>query len=350
MNSTDRPNTETTTEIVLPGIVEPDGLVVHHRPVPTPTVGQALVRVEASGVSFAEQGMRRGRYPGQPKFPFVPGYDLVGTVAAVGPDVDNGLLGTRVAAITKIGGWTTHAIVKAADLVSVPMDVDSGEAETMVVNGVTAWQMLHRSARVRSGQTILVHGANGGVGTILIQLARHAGIRVIGAASPRHHDALRRLGAEPVDYTDLGAMLARVRMLAPGGVDAVFDNIGGATLRGSWNLLAPHGILVSYAIASGLRESKSMERQFVAHVARLAWWNVLPNGRRTTFYNVWGGSRVRPARFRARLRMDLTAVFGLLADGVLTAEIAARIPLTEAAKAMQMAEARALPGKVILTP
>jgi NADPH:quinone reductase-like Zn-dependent oxidoreductase len=351
MNATDRPtDAETATEVVLPGIVEPEGLVVRLRPVPTPAAGQALVRMEASGVSFAEQGMRRGRYPGQPKFPFVPGYDLVGTVAAVGPDVDEALVGTRVAAITKIGGWTTHAVVRAADLVPVPTGMDPGEAETMVANGVTAWQMLHSSAKVRPGQTILVHGANGGVGSILIQLARHAGIHVIGVASPRHHDALRLLGAEPVDYADLDALVARVRELAPGGVDAVFDNIGGATVLRSWELLAPHGTLVSYAIAAAVNSSTSMERHFVALMGRIAWWNILPNRRRATFYNVWGGSRVRPAAFRARLRQDLTAVFALLADGVLNAQIAARLPLTEIVKAMRMAEARTVPGKVVLIP
>lgn len=342
--------TETVTEIVLPGIVEPEGLLVHHRPVTTPAAGQALVRMEASGVSFAEQGMRRGRYPGQPKFPFVPGYDLVGTVVAVGPGVDEALVGTRVAAITKTGGWTTHAVLRAIDLIPVPIDMDPGEAETMVVNGVTAWQMLHRSARVRSGQTILVHGANGGVGTVLIQLARHAGIRVIGVASPRHHDAMRLLGAEPVDYADLDALVARVRELAPGGVDAVFDNIGGATVLRSWDLLAPHGTLVSYAIAAAVDSSTSMERHFISLLARITWWNALPNGRRATFYNVWGGSRIRPARFRARLHQDLTAVLDLLADGVLTAQIAARLPLTDIVRAMQLAEARTIPGKVILIP
>jgi NADPH:quinone reductase-like Zn-dependent oxidoreductase len=92
-----------------------------------------------------------------------------------------------------------------------------------------------------------------------------------------------------------------------------------------------------------------MERHFVALLGRIAWWNVLPNRRRATFYNVWGGSRVRPAAFRARLRQDLTAVFTLLADGVLTAQIAARLPLAEIAEAMRMAEARTVAGKVILT-
>src|SRR6187551_2771975 len=93
------------TEIVLPGVVDPEGLQVARRPLPTPAAGQALVRMEATGVSFAEQQMRRGRYYDQPPYPFVPGYDLVGTVAAVGAGVDGGLTGRRVAAVTKTGGW-----------------------------------------------------------------------------------------------------------------------------------------------------------------------------------------------------------------------------------------------------
>lgn len=350
MTSDDHATTATATEIVLPGIVEPDGLVVRQRPVPHADAGQALVKVEASGISFAEQGMRRGRYPFQPKFPFVPGYDLVGTVAAVGPGVDAELVGNRVAAITKTGGWATHAVVPAAELVAVPSGVDPTEAETVVVNGLTAWQMLHRKAAVRPGQTILVHGANGGVGTTLVQLARHAGVHVIGAASPRHHDALRSLGVEPVDYADGDALVARVRQLAPHGVDAVFDNVGGATLQRSFRLLAPEGTLVSYAIASATRGGDSMALQFVVTLARLVWWNALPNGHKATFYDVWGGHRVRPARYRARLHKDLTTVFRLLADGVLTAQVAARFPLTDATEAMQLAESRTVRGKVVLVP
>ena len=99
------------TEVVLPGVVEPDGLQINRRAMPVPGPGQALVEVEATGISFAEQQMRHGLYPGQPKFPFVPGYDLVGTVRAVGPGGDDALVGTRVAAVTKTGGWATHALV-----------------------------------------------------------------------------------------------------------------------------------------------------------------------------------------------------------------------------------------------
>lgn len=229
----------TTTRVVLPGVVDPEGLRLEQVDLPAPTTGQVLVAVEASGISYAEQQMRRGRYYDQPAFPFTPGYDLVGTVVDLGPGTPAGLLGQRVAAMTKTGGWATHALVPAEDLVPVPAGVDPAEASTLVVNGITAWSMLHRSAKVRAGQTVLVHGANGGVGTVLAQLARDAGARVIGTASPRHHDALRDLGVEPVDYR--GDVEAQVRALAPDGVDAVFDHVGGAGLFASHRLLRRGG-------------------------------------------------------------------------------------------------------------
>jgi NADPH:quinone reductase-like Zn-dependent oxidoreductase len=228
--------------------------------------------------------------------------------------------------------------------------MDPAEVETLVVNGLTAWQMLHRTAKVQPGQTILVHGANGGVGTTLVQLARHHGVRVIGIAAPRHHDALRGLGVEPVDYADLGAMVARVRELAPGGVDAAFDNIGGATLRESWKLLAPRGTLVSYAISSSLDGTDSVFLSFVRLLTRLTVWNLLPNRRHAKFYNVWSGHLRNLTAFRARQREDLTAVFRLLADGVLTAHVAARLPLTSATEALELAESHTVYGKVILVP
>jgi NADPH:quinone reductase-like Zn-dependent oxidoreductase len=231
---TSEPTSFNTTEVIMPGIVEPEGLLIKSRMLNSPAAGQVTVKVEASGISFAEQSMRRGRYYEQPKFPFVPGYDLVGTVVAIGFGVDSSLLDKRVASLTKTGGWASHASLSASDLLPVPDGIDSIEAETLVVNGITAWQMLHREARIKSGQTILVHGANGGVGTILTQLALYAGVRVIGTASPRHHDALRDQGVEPIDYNDVD--LARsVLKLAPGGVDAVFDHLGGKSFSRSFS-------------------------------------------------------------------------------------------------------------------
>ncbi|MFE1646368.1 medium chain dehydrogenase/reductase family protein [Microbacterium sp. P01] len=338
-----------TVRVVLPGVVAPSGLEVTTAPIPAPGAGQLLVELEATGISFAEQMMRRGRYYGQPAFPFTPGYDLVGRVVDVGPGADEAMRGRRVATMTKTGAWAGHVVVEGRDSVLVPEGIAPEDAETVVVNGVTAWQMLHRIAHVRPGQTILVFGANGGVGGILIQLAHHHGVRIIGAASPRHHDALRAGGVIPVDYAD-PRLADRVREIAPGGVDAVFDNIGGDMTRTAWKLLAPGGVLVTYSIISALSDGGAMWVPFTKAIGQALWWSVLPNGRKATFYNLWAGHRTRPARFRRHLEEDLGQVFALLRDGVLTANIAARYPLSEIVAAMELAESRTLNGKVILVP
>ncbi|GHH23923.1 medium chain dehydrogenase/reductase family protein [Streptomyces lanatus] len=342
-------NTEGLVEVVLPGKVAPEGFEIRHGTVPTAGPGQVVIRMEATGVSFAEQQMRRGRYYDQPPFPFVPGYDLVGTVLATGEGVDPGLAGTRVAALLKVGGWASHVLVDAADVVPVPDGIGAAEAETLVVNGITAWQMLHRKARVRAGHTVVVHGANGGVGSVLVQLALAAGARVIGTASERHHDALRDQGVVPVDYRTAD-VAARIRELAPRGVDAVFDHVGGRGIVDSWSLLAPGGTLVSYGSASTRDDEGSKQWPVLKLLARVWLWNTLPNRRHAYFFNVWAGRALARNRFRARLRTDLTQVFTALQRGEVSARIAARLPLARVAEAVRLAESGTVAGKVVLTP
>jgi NADPH:quinone reductase-like Zn-dependent oxidoreductase len=341
-------NTEQLTQVVLPGKVEADGFVLEHAPVPTPGEGQVLVAVEASGISFAEQQMRRGRYYDQPPFPFVPGYDLVGTVRSTGDGVDPALRGRRIAALTKTGGWASHVVVDADKLVTVPDGLSAVDAETVVVNGITAWQMLHRKAGVKAGQTILVHGANGGVGSTLVQLARAAGVKVIGTASARHHDALRELGVTPIDYRTENVP-ARVRELAPGGVDAVFDHVGGRSVVDSWGLLAKGGTLLSYGSAATKEDTGSKQLPVLKLLARVLLWNALPNGRSAYFYNIWAGLRNKD-EFNARLRQDLTEVFEAMREGQLTAQIGGVLPFAKITEAMRLAESGTVAGKVVLTP
>ncbi|MFC4454806.1 medium chain dehydrogenase/reductase family protein [Deinococcus sonorensis] len=337
------------TEVVLPGLVEPSGLLIQSRSLAAPARGQVLVQMEATGISFAEQGMRRGRYPGQPRFPFVPGYDLVGVVRELGTGVDPAWRGKRVAAATKTGSWATHALIPAVDLVPVPPTLNPAEAETVIVNGITAWQMLFRSARVQAGQTILVHGANGGVGSILVQLARHAGIRVIGTAAPRHHAALRELGVEPIDYA-APDLTTQVRPLVPGGVHAAFDHLGLDSARRSFDLLAQGGTLVAYGTAADLNARGGMLPMFMRMLGQIVLWSALPNGRRASFYDFWSGKTLRPAVFRRHQHEDLAQVLSLLAEGAISAQVAARFPLSEVRQAMELAESRTVLGKVVLLP
>jgi NADPH:quinone reductase-like Zn-dependent oxidoreductase len=325
--------------MVLPGVGEPETLQPQLRDLPAPGPGQTVVRVEATGVSFAEQQMRRGKYYDQPAFPFVPGYDLVGVDEATGQ---------RVAALTKIGGWAQHVVLDSADLVPVPAGVSAADAETVVVNGITAWRMLHRVAKVRPGQTIVVLGANGGVGSTLAQLARHAGIHVIGTASTAHHERLRALGVTPIDYRTEDVP-ARVRALAPHGVAAVFDHVGGPGVADSWRMLARGGALVCYGTAATRDVPGNSRWPVLKLVAQLFVWNVAPNGRRASFFNLWAGVRNR-ARFRAEVREDLSQVLALLAAGAISAQVARTFPLREAAAALRFAEAGGLAGKVVIEP
>src|SRR3954447_2814344 len=270
-------------EIELPAIGEPDTLRVRTRELPNPKPNETSVRVEASGVSFAEQQMRRGKYYDQPDFPFVPGYDLVG--------IDD--TGRRVAALTKTGGWADHVILDRADLVPVPDGLAPEAVETVIVNGVTAWRMLHRSAKVRRGQTIVVLGAAGGVGSVLVQLASHAGIDVIGTAGPKQQERLRELGATAIDYRSEDVP-ARVRELVPDGVTAVFDHVGGPGIDDSWRMLARGGSLVSYGTAATKDVPGNPQLPVLKLLAKLTVWNVLPNRRSATFFNLWAGKRFRP--------------------------------------------------------
>ncbi|AKF04230.1 zinc-binding dehydrogenase [Sandaracinus amylolyticus] len=340
-----------TNEIVMNG----GTLEARERELAPLAGGQVLLRVEATGVSFAEVQMRRGRYPGQPAFPFVPGYDVVGRVIAVGAGVAPSWIGARAAAMTHVGGWAAHVVLDADALVPVPEGLDAAEVVALVVNGATAWKMLHRVARVRAGQTIVVHGAGGGVGTILVQLARLAGARVIGTCRGAQRASIEALGAIAIDY-ETGRVLEQVRAIAPDGVDAVFDHVGGASLRASWAMLATRGTLVSYGSASTRDAQGSAWTPIVLNMLRALAWSVLPSRRRARVFDVWGRSSLganamlRPARFRRELREDLAQVLALLETGALRAQVAARYSLRDAGLALQRHERGDLVGKIVLVP
>ena len=332
----------TGTEVVMPYQGPPDVLVVaRRRTAGGLKAGEVVVRVEAAGVSFAEVQMLKGRYFNQPKFPFVPGYDLVGIVEGVGEGVDGGLVGQRVAALTETGAWADRVTLDASGLVPVPEGLDPAEAVAAVTNGVTAWQMIHRAAKVRPGQTVLVHGASGGVGTLLVQLARLAGAEVIGTASASKHPGVRALGAVPVDYRGEDVP-GRVREISPDGVDAVFDHVGGPGLVDSWRMLRRGGTLVSYGSASTLGESGHRLRPYLPVFGRILLWSALPNGKHATFYYV--------KRWPKLFREDLSRVLSLLAEGKIEARVESRLPLERAAEALGLLASGKASGKVILVP
>jgi NADPH:quinone reductase-like Zn-dependent oxidoreductase len=337
------------TEMVLPYAGAAVRLEKHQRVLPAPARGQVIVRVEATGVSFAEQQMRRGRYYDQPAFPFVPGYDFIGKVVAVGEGVDLEV-GQRVAALTKTGAWSDHLAVDAADVTVVAAEVDPAEAEAVLLNGVTAWRLLHMVGTPAAGRTVVIHGANGGVGSLLVQLAQRAGFRVIGTASARNAEAVRSLGAVPLDrHQDV---LAGVRSLAPDGVAAVFDHVAGPGLRSSWSMLAPGGVLVVYGVAA-YRDARGGDPKAPVREAAALMQDLQSgdaSGRRALFFNIWEGRDKNPSGFRAALRADLNTLLHMLAAGEIRALVAHRFPLDEAFEALNLAESGRVTGKVVLVP
>ncbi len=342
MAKTGKTGAEAGIEIVMPREGGPEVLTVVRRgALRGPKAGEAVVRVEAAGVSFAEVQMLRGRYFNQPKFPVVPGYDLVGTVEEIGEGVDEGLLGKRVAALTETGAWADRVAIGAEKLATVPDGLEPADAVAVITNGVTAWQMVHRAAKVRPGQTVIVHGASGGVGTLLVQLARLAGAEVIGTASASKHETLRALGAVPIDYRNEDVP-KRVREISPDGVDAVFDHVGGSGLVDSWRVLRQGGTLVSYGSASTLRGTGHRLWPYLPIVARILLWSVLPNGKRATFYFV--------KRWPTLFREDLSTIFSLLAEGKIEARVDRRLPLERAAEALGLLTSGKASGKIVLVP
>ncbi|GAA4687665.1 NADPH:quinone reductase [Phytohabitans rumicis] len=312
--------------MVMPHAGEPEVLEFRERELPPPAPGQVRVRIEATGVAFAEVQMLRGRYYAQPKFPFVPGYDLVGRVEGTGQ---------RVATMTRTGAWSQAVDLPAEHLVPVPEELDAAEVVALITNGVTAYQMVHRVARVSAGQTVLVHGAAGGVGTLLVRLALAAGARVIGTASTAKHDRVRAMGATPVDYRD-PQLVEKV-----GAVDAVFDHAAGPGLKRSWRMLRRGGVLIVYGSAATLDDKGWRLTPYVQAMGRMLWWSIVPNGRRARFYSI---------NHKNHFDEDLATVIELLRTGELRPEVAARMPLTDAPKALRMLNDRTVVGKIVLEP
>ena len=316
--------------VVITGLGGPEVLKWVEEYLPTPRAGEVRVRILAAGVAFADVLMRRGLYPGTPKFPFAPGYDIVGEVDALGDGVSHFKIGQRVAALTMIGGYSGSTVVPASRLVPVPNGLDPAEAVSLVLNYVTAYQMLHRVAKLREGQRVLIHAAAGGVGTAALQLGELAGFEMFGTASKPKHALVASLGATPIDYRSEN-FVARLRELAPGGVDAVLDPIGGKNWWASYGCLRKGGALVCYGSQAALSEGK-LAAGF--GFATLGLVKILPDGKRASWYNVKSLSDTSPEMFRE----DLTCLFDLLCQQKVRPVIAGRFPLREAARANELLE------------
>jgi NADPH:quinone reductase len=336
---------------------------------PLPAPGEVRVRVLAAGVSFTDSQLRSGTYLGVPKPPFTPGYELVGVVEELGAGCERLHVGDRVGALTVWGADAERVCVPEAEAVEVPGDLDPAEVLSLVFTYMTAYQVLHRMAKVKHGESVLVHGAAGRVGTAVLELGRVAGLRLYGTCSGRDRAAVERLGAVAIDYRNED-FLTVVRALPERGVDVVLDSLGGPLSVRSFRALRPGGRLVVFGAYSTLvdgHKSRSAWLKWYASTATVAVWGLLSPRRRVMAYRIQklhGDRRqVVPVsgrapglpvgggpRYREWFREDFSVLVDLLRKGEIHPVVAERLPLTEARHAHEMLERAAAKGKLVLVP
>ena len=342
------------TRIVVRRYGGPDELQVVEEECPEPAAGEVRLRVLAAGVSLPDLMMREGIHPETPRVPFTPGWDLVGVPDRIGDGVAGLEPGQRVAALPVTGAYAEFVCLPQRELVPVPSGVDAAEAVSLVLNYVTAYQMLHRSARVTAGQRVLIHGAAGGVGSALLQLGRLAHLQMYGTCSSRSASVVADMGCVPIDYEHQD-FVSEIRRLTPEGVDVVFDGMGGSHLWRSRKALRPRGKVMAYGLTASLRGGRSTSRRpgrrrrfraiaiFGLYIA--GGW-LLPSRRRVIPYSIQWLKRLRPAWFR----QDLIALLELLQQQKIKPLIAHRFALAEARRAHALLGKGGVTGKIVLVP
>jgi len=340
------------TRIIVTHYGGPDALQVVEEECPEPKAGEVRVRVQAAGVSLPDIMAREGIHPETPRVPFTPGWDLVGVVDGLGAGISGIEPGQIVAAMPIHGAYAEFICVRRRELVPVPAGLDPAEAVTLILNYITAYQMMHRSAKVRSGQRVLIHGAAGGVGSALLQLGHLAGLGMYGTCSARGASAVSDLGGIPIDYRHQD-FVGEIRRLTSEGVDAVFDPIGGAHTWHSRQALRPGGRVVAYGNTTSLRgEGLSSGRPgrrnrlhgIPVYVLYIAGGWLLPGRKRIVPYSIQTLKRLRPALFR----QDLITLLNLLGEGKIKPLIAQRFPLAQARQAQELLGKGGVTGKIVL--
>jgi NADPH:quinone reductase-like Zn-dependent oxidoreductase len=324
----------------------PEGLEVVDAPLPTPKRGEVRVRVLASGLEYTDVVIRRHLYPqtAARRPPFVLGYDVVGEIDQLGDGVSGFQVGDRVADMTVLGSNAAYCTLKAGDLTRVPARVDPAEAAALILSWTTAYQLLHRAARVQRGQRVLVHGAAGAVGQALLVLGRMAGVELWGTARAAHAPLIRSLGATPIDYQreDFTRVLT-------GGFDVVFDGIGEDGYRRSFAALKPGGLVCAYGYTARVGAQTRL-LTVLTLIGRVYLWrrmlSWLPGGKRVRLYSI----NAMRARHPAWFKEDLERLFGLLAARAIRPRVAERIAFDEVAEAHRHIEEGGLDGKLVLCP
>ncbi|MEZ4452106.1 MAG: medium chain dehydrogenase/reductase family protein [Nannocystaceae bacterium] len=335
--------------IVIPRAGAPDVLQLRESPDPTPGPGEVRIRVQASGVNFADIMARMGLYPDAPPMPCVVGYEVAGEIDAVGEGVTEPAIGDHVLALVRFGGYSDVVVLPAEQTVAMPAGLGFEAAAAVPVNYLTAWVMLIHLGALQATDTVLVHAAAGGVGQAALQICKTRGARVIGTASAGKHGRLRDLGvSECIDYHNEDFEV-RIRELTGGrGVDIVLDALGGSALRKSYRCLAPLGRVFCFgasSLAPGTKRQLLPALRGLLSMPRFGAVELMSDNRGVLGVNMghlWGEG--------PKLRSMLHEIVAQISGGAFAPVVDRSFPFTEAAAAHAYIQAHKNFGKVVLKP
>jgi NADPH:quinone reductase-like Zn-dependent oxidoreductase len=305
-------------KVVITAFGDESKLAVVECELPDPDSGNVQLSVEYSIVCGSDVNMRRGTYPLQKKPPLTPGYSVIGKVRVNGKGCSKFTIGDRVACLSKYEGQAELINLPEKYLVRVPDDVDGKAAVALILDWVTAYQMLHRVAHIKPGEKMFVHALGGAVGGALLRLGLLAGASVFGTASAKKHDELRQLGAIPFEYANKNWIIAIQEL---GGVDAAFDPLGFESFDESYSVLRRGGMLVGYGMNLPAW-TKTPERPVIPAVLKMFAKNLLfGSGKRTTFFGVTRSSK--------NFSPDLELLFEWLKAGRISVPVKSTFTLDE---------------------
>ena len=330
--------------------------VVRDTALPVPGPGEVRIRVEASSLAFTDTLIRRNLYPGlKPSLPLTLGYDIVGRIDEVGPDVAQWHIGDRVADLVQVGGNTTHLVRPAASLVAVPKGLDAIRVEPLILTYMTAYQALFFEGDAKTGDAVLIYGASGAVGQAALDLCRAFGVRAVGVASAKHEDAVARMGATFVAYDrpDASATLDRLSRDAK-GFKVILDAARSEALSSVLARLAPDGRFVALGFSAAFRAAHRAGNarpgllaalRFAFDFLRIQWLSSRSGtARRVVFYDISKRRARHPEWFRA----DLSMLFTLFEQGRISPHIQRVFGLGEAIEAHRLMDAGQVEGRFVL--
>jgi len=313
----------------------PETLQIIENDLRPPRCKEARIKTLAAPVCAPDITARYGQSPFVPKPPFTPGYAVIGIVDAVGEGVTDIAVGDRVGALTAYGAYAEYLYWEAEQLFPVSVTLDPAEAVTLILNYIVAYHVLHRWARVKAEEKVLIIGASGGIGTAFLQLSQLADLSTYGLASKSKHHILTEYGVTPIDYhtQDFVEVIGEVE---PEGLDAVFDGMAGDNFIRGFSVLRQGGTLIGYGNPLSIAGMLKILGQVV-------WLSLFPNGKSAKYYST-GVSRIKRDMFLE----DWAILFLLLEEGIINPIIAAKFPILEAIKANKLLESGQVIGNVVL--